>query len=97
MSGTVLDRLLLAIRDSKGVPASERSVASVLLLPAGDVALAEPELPLRGGARLAQAAVMQSKLARAGTLMFRARRKAWTSRGSSRTMAGRLPSGSAYS
>ena len=27
----------------------------MLLLPAGDVALAEPELPLRGGARLAQA------------------------------------------
>jgi general secretion pathway protein L len=29
--------------------------STVLLLPAGDVALAEPELPLRGGARLAQA------------------------------------------
>ena len=30
MSNAVLDKLLLAIRDSKGVPASERSVASVL-------------------------------------------------------------------
>jgi general secretion pathway protein L len=29
--------------------------STVLLLPAGDVALAEPELPFRGGARLAQA------------------------------------------
>ncbi|RFO95153.1 hypothetical protein DIC66_19785 [Rhodoferax lacus] len=30
MSSAVVDKLLLAIRDSKGVPASERSVASVL-------------------------------------------------------------------
>ena len=30
MNASVLDKLLLAIRDSKGVPASERSVASVL-------------------------------------------------------------------
>ena len=30
MSRTVVDKLLLAIRDSKGMPASERSVASVL-------------------------------------------------------------------
>ena len=35
VSTPVLDRLLLAIRDSKGIPASERSVASVLGTPLG--------------------------------------------------------------